>query len=101
MSNELNTPTETTAPVADTTSGLWTFTTPASRLFLNNRSGQTIYIRFNGAAASVATHDLALVDGAFTNPVLRSEDVGVGTFGTVSVWFPATATVGAFNIRGA
>jgi hypothetical protein len=97
--NQLTTPTETTAPIADTTAGLWTFATPASRLFLNNRSGQTIYTRFNVAGAVVATHDHTLANGAAAN--LKAEDLGIGSFSLVSVWFPSGATVASFNIRGA
>ena len=99
MGNEYIAPTQTTAPVADTTSGLWTFTSPASKLLLTNRSGQTIYVRFNSAsAASVATHDFSLVNAESKN--LKASDLGVGDFTTVSVWFPVTATVANFTIRG-
>lgn len=97
--NQYVTPTETTAPVANTTAGLWTFPAPASRLFLNNRSGQIIYTRFNVAGAAVATHDHTLANGASAN--LKAEDLGIGSFALVSVWFPTSATVGSFNIRGA
>jgi len=93
------TPTQTTAPVANTTAGLWTFTPPASVLFLNNRSGQTINVRFNAAGAAVATHDFQMLNAA--TATLKASDYGVGTFSTVSVWFPTSATVASFNIRGA
>ena len=99
MGNEYRTPTKTTNPVADTTAGLWTFATPASFLLLTNRSGQTIYVRFNSSsAASVATHDLSLANGATLN--MNQANYGVGNFATVGVWFPSGATVGNFTIRG-
>ena len=91
--------TQATAPVANTTAGKWTFTPGASHLLLSNLSGKTTYIRFNSAsAAAVATHDYVLVDGATVN--LSAADLGVVTFDTVSVWFPADATVVNWSIRG-
>lgn len=99
MGVEYRTPTETTTPVADTTAGLWTFATPAGHLLLTNTSGQRIYVRFNSASAASATaHDFSMADGA--SLALKPADYGVHDFSTVSVWFPAEATVANFAIRG-
>ena len=99
MSNVYYSPTQMTAPVADTTAGLFTFTTPVSHLFVGNYSGQPIYIRFNADEAAVATHDYYLANnGVRTFP---AADYGLRNFTTVSVWFPSGATVGNFEIRGA
>jgi len=99
MANEYATPTQTTAPVANTTAGLWTFGTPASHLQLTNLSGQTIYVRFNsGSAASASAYDLILVNNGTIH--IKAGDYGLGAFSTVSVWFPTGATVGSFAIRG-
>ena len=92
-------PAVTTAPVANTTSGLYTFSPGASVLFLHNFSGALINIAFNGVTAAVALHDLKLADA--TSQTLKAADFGVGVFDTVSVWFPTGATVGNFEIRGA
>ena len=93
-------PTQTTAPVANTTAGLWTFAAPASKLLVTNRSGVTVYLRFNSGAnaATVAVHDASLADGASEN--YQAGWLGIGTFSTVSVWFPVTATVASFTVRG-
>lgn len=99
MGVEYRTPTETTAPVANTTAGLWTFGTPAGHLLLSNTSGQRIYVRLNSASAASATaHDFSMADGA--SSALKPADYGVRDFSTVSVWFPTGATVGNFTIRG-
>ena len=99
MGNEFRTPTETTAPVANTTSGLWTFASPASQLLLRNHSGEIIYVRFNSSsAASASAYDLILVNNESLH--LQAKDYGVVDFTKVSVWFPTSSTVGNFNIRG-
>ncbi len=100
MPNELKTPTETTTPVNNTTAGLWTFGTPVASFFLNNRTGQTIYVRFNTAtAASVAVHDVAMLNGTTLN--MKAADLGLDSFEEIGVWMPSGATEANFNIRGA
>jgi len=91
--------TQVTAPVANTTAGKWTFAPGASKLLLSNLSGKTVYVRFNSAsAAAVATHDYVLADGGSVN--LQADDLGVVVFETISVWFPADATVANWSLRG-
>ena len=99
--SEFRTPTQTTAPVADTTAGLWTFGTPASHVIITNTSGQTINVRLNSASAAAATmgsHDLIIANAG--QLVIKASDYGLHKIKTVGVWFPAAATVGNFNIRG-
>jgi len=101
MGNEYRTPTQTTAPVVNTTAGLWTFTPPASCIVLTNFSGQTINVRFNtatGATAAGGGHDLLMLN----NTVLRvsAAEYGLQNIDRVSVWFPTSATVADFSIRG-
>lgn len=92
-------PTQTTAPVANTTAGLWTFPDGVHGLFLKNTSGQTITIAFNGTTASATTFDYELANNGTLHA--SAEDLGVGVFNTVTVWFPTSSTVTNFVIRGA
>jgi hypothetical protein len=99
MGIEYRTPTKTTTPVANTTAGLWTFGTKASTLLLTNQSGQTISVRFNSVSAASATaYDVIMVNGACT--LFEASDYGVHDWSTVGVWFPTSATVTSFVIRG-
>lgn len=100
MSIELRSPTTTTAPVAGTTAGLFTFATPAGKLAVRNATGVTVYLRFNSASdASTTTFDLAL-ESRETSWTLDPDDVGVQDFSTVSAWIPAGGAVASFSLRG-
>jgi len=95
---EFRDPTETTAPVADTTAGLWTFSPPATDLQIDNRSGQVIYVRVNSASAASATaYDFTAYNGQRLGGFHFRSDM---TVQTVSIWFPAAATVTSIAIRG-
>jgi len=95
---EYRAPTETTAPVAGTTAGVYTFATPAGRVVIDNRSGTPAYIRLNSAsAASVATHDFIV--GADCEQVLAHDEIGT-SLSIVGVWIPANGAVTSFKIRG-
>jgi len=95
---ELVATTTTTSPVANTTAGLYTFTPPASRVRVINRSGTTVYLRFNSSsAASLTTHDHLV--GADCSELLAASRVGTA-FSTISVWFETGADVSKFLLRG-
>lgn len=95
----LHNPAVTTAPVANTTAGLYTFDPGASVISMHNYTGQLINIAFNGVTATVAVHDFKMADDV--QATLKAEDYGVGVFDTVSVWMPSSATEANFEIRGA
>ena len=94
---ELRDPTETTAPVADTTAGLWTFSPAATHFQFQNYSGQICYLRFNSASAATATtYDVAVA----TNQRIGAAIADTFLVQTVSIWFPAAATVASVSLRG-
>lgn len=95
------TPTQTTAPVADTTAGLWTPTSAARALMLYNTSGQTIYVAFNGTTATAAVFDIVPIANGGSAHYHAYSDLGIDVISSVSVWFPSGATVGNFAIRTA
>lgn len=99
VANPYFAPVENTEPIAGTTAGLWTFTEKVSHMTVSNLTTETMYMRFNSAsAAAVATHDIALVTGSSIN--IAAEEYGLGVISTVSIWFPAGATVTLRTIRG-
>jgi len=92
-------PTETTAPVANTTAGLYTFTPPCSHVIIRNHSGETINVVLNTTtAASTSAYDFAIANNG--QVTVNPGDYGIGPIKYVGVWFPSGATVGNFNIRG-
>lgn len=100
-SYEFATPTQTTAPVAGTTAGLYTCASPSRVLSIYQYTGQTCYLRFNSASAASATagaYDVAL-ESRETSWVLDAETLGIHTINTVSVWVPATGTVSLLALR--
>jgi len=94
-------PTENTPPVADTTAGKWTFSTPVNQISIDNNTGARVYVLFNNntTGASTSNYDIALND---TNGTCTStlSGLGLNTVTQVSVWVAAGGTVGNLNIRG-
>lgn len=93
------TPTQNTAPVANTTAGKWTFYPGCRALYLQNTTGQTLGIAFNGTTASGTVYDYTLANSA--QVTLKAEDIGVEAFDVVSIWVPASGTAANIVIRGA
>lgn len=84
-------PIQVTAPVAGATAGKYTWASELVAGWVENRTGQTIYIKLhtgvapNLAPASVTNWDFALDTG---NRLPLS-----AKFKSLSIWFPAAATV--------
>lgn len=95
-------PTETVAPVANTTAGRYLFEAKAVRpCIVTNNSGQTVYVNVNTPVAS--STDPSATVATFVIPTGTEKDISVeGTINvkTVRVWFPTGATVGSFKITG-
>lgn len=94
-------PTKTTAPVADTSAGLYTFVTPVTRAIVHNTTGQILYLRLNtttAASAAMGGYDLAVASAATVT--INPADHGLREIKYVGVWCPAAATVENINIRG-
>lgn len=92
-------PTETTAPVAATTAGLYTFPAPVSCIFFTQWSAQNVNVRFN-AAATATVFDVCIASSATTTYTFLAKDYGLDHFSTVSLWYVAGATVTNQSLRG-
>ncbi len=97
---------ETTAPVAGTSAGLYTFTNavPLAFAFAIPTTADLIYLLWNADAdhvASATNYDAILeAGGQITSPGKQSDDYMVKTVG---VWLPALATAAFltdYQIRG-
>lgn len=95
------------APVANTTAGEWTFTTPVNFVSLDNDTvGGNVYIKLlisdteltASGAASTTEYDVRLKDG--TSFVGSVQELGFeGRVKKVSAWIDA-GTVGNFKLHG-
>lgn len=101
MGATYTTPTETTAPVAGTTAGLYTFTTPFSKINVSNETGQTAHLQFNTSTAASATVYALKLESQGTSMLLEASSLGLHNITLVGVWIPTGGDVSKFRIVGA
>jgi len=95
-------PTELTAPVADTTAGKWQFGAPVRTITVTNTSGQTAYVKINSPddppSATYGDFDFSVATGSETT--IGPNELGGVTVEYVGIWFPAAATVANHHTKG-
>jgi hypothetical protein len=94
--------TETVAPVAGTTAGIWNFPSSVDTIMIDNLNvGVDLYCRFDGSAATALSggYQLRILDDA--GSLSRAVDLGVGgRLQCISIWVPAGGTVANIRISG-
>jgi len=95
-------PSTVVAPVADTSAGLFTFTSGLKSLYIRNTTGETIYLRINGTAAlpaSATVYDAVIATGADLR-LHADTDLNVHKIDRVSIWVPSGGTAANIEVRG-
>ena len=92
------------APVAGGAAGTFTFSAAKDAhgvhgLFINNTTGQTIKIAYNGTVASATLYDEALANNGALH--VTGDDRGVGVYDTISIFVPGGGTPANLIVRGA
>ena len=106
-------PTTTTAPVAGTTAGKYTFasTVPAVTVHINHNEtavGANVYCKFydsssefdSEGAASATSYDIPLMSDGTKTLTIRAPLVGLERIKIVSVWVVSGGTVGGLYVTG-